>query len=818
MASHVLAGRANDNSRAICHAFSSTGKPGMTDVDGTVERALTSSHWGIGLVTTDNGRVTSVRGHPSDPDPSPLNDNIAGSLNGTARILNPAVRAGWLEGRGGERGRDPFVEVSWDEVIDLIAGELNRVRSQHGNEAIFAGSYGWASAGRFHHAQSQLKRFLNVQGGFVSSKGNYSFNAALVALPHIVGDGFRQHVADATRWSVISGHCDLVVLFGGLPMRNMQICDGGASRHRMAGNLDDCVRNGVRFVNISPLRSDVDSRLDAEWLPPRPGTDTAIMMGVAHTLVTEGLHDQEFLDRHTVGFEKVSAYLCGESDGVPKDAEWASRQSGIDAERIRRLAREMAGGRTMIGCAAGLQRADHGEQPLWMTVTLAAVLGQIGLPGGGYTIGYGVNGHIGNVNRPFRWGSFPQGENRVETFIPVAMISEMLLNPLASYRYEGRTLRFPDIRMVWWAGGNPFHHHQDLNRLRRAFQKPETIIVNEVNWTATARHADIVLPVAAPLERSDFGAGQSDNILVPMPRITRPPGNARVEFEIYAELSERLGSRDEFTGGLSADGWLGRLWEETRDAGRNAGIELPDWKTFMAGDIVELPDPSPDRVFLSEFRADPEACPRPTPSGRIELFSETVAGFDLPDCPGHAFWTQPCARASVTAGDAFPLALISGQPGTRLHSQHDNGALSMSQKIAGREPVLVHPDDAGARGIADGDVVELFNDRGRCLAGARVSGDVRKGVVFLWTGAWYDPDLDHPEHRDRHGNPNVLTHDLRTSEFSQSPAAHSAMVDMRKFEGELPGVEAHLPPPFVMRSSKHGDSLDPSSRRRGRTG
>ncbi len=331
-------------------------------------------------------------------------------------------------------------------------------------------------------------------------------------------------------------------------------------------------------------------------------------------------------------------------------------------------------------------------------------------------------------------GIVPRGKNRIESFIPVAMISEMLLNRLASYRYEGRTLRFPDIRMVWWAGGNPFHHHQDLNRLRRAFQKPGTIIVNEVNWTATARHADIVLPVAAPLERSDFGAGQSDNILVPMPRITRPPGNARVEFEIYAELSERLGSRDEFTDGLSADGWLGRLWEETRDAGRNAGIELPDWKAFMAGDIVELPDPSPDRVFLSEFRADPETCPRPTPSGRIEFFSETVAGFDFPDCPGHAFWNQPCSRGSVTARDAFPLALISGQPGTRLHSQHDNGALSMSQKIAGREPVLVLPDDAGERGIADGDVVELFNDRGRCLAGARVSGDVRKGVVFLWTG------------------------------------------------------------------------------------
>ncbi|MEM1398315.1 MAG: molybdopterin-dependent oxidoreductase, partial [Pseudomonadota bacterium] len=495
----------------------------MTEVTGP---RLTSSHWGIGLVETRNGRIVSVKGHPSDPDPSPLNDNIAGSLNGKARIKRPAVRASWLDGHKdgrrskGERGREPFVEVEWDEALDLIASELTRVRGTHGNEAIFAGSYGWASAGRFHHAQGQLKRFLNTVGGFVRSKGNYSYNAALVAMPHIVGDSFRNHVMEATRWPVIAEHSDLVVLFGGLAMRNMQISDGGASRHRMADNLAACARKGVRFVNLSPLRSDASERLGAEWLAPRPGTDTAVMLGLAHTLLVEGLYDRDFLATYTVGFEKVAAYLLGEPDGMPKDAEWASQISGVDPDRLRGLARDMSRGRTMIACAAGLQRADWGEQPLWMTVTLAAMLGQIGLPGGGYTIAYGVNGHIGNVGRPFRPGVFPQGVNAIETLIPVAMIADMLLKPGETYRYDGRTLTFPDIRLVWWAGGNPFHHHQDLNRLRDAFQRPETIIVNEINWTATARHADIVLPIAAAQERRDFGAGQSDNILVPMPQCT----------------------------------------------------------------------------------------------------------------------------------------------------------------------------------------------------------------------------------------------------------------------------------------------------------
>lgn len=757
---------------------------------------LTSSHWGIGLVETDGGRITGVAAHPSDPDPSPLNDNIPQGLGGRARVLRPAVRAGWLEGRSGERGRDPFVEVSWEEVLDLIAAELTRVKFEHGNEGIFAGSYGWASAGRFHHAQSQLKRFLNTIGGFVRSKGNYSYNAAKVAMPHIVGGSFSDHVIETTRWPVIAEHTDLVVLFGGLAMRNMQLCDGGASKHRMAENLRACVDKGVSFVNLSPLRTDVDDMLGAEWLAPKPGTDTAVMLALAHTLVEEGLHDEAFLERYTAGAERFIAYLRGEADGVPKDADWAAKISGLEAERLRALAREMASKRTMISCAAGLQRADWGEQPLWACVSLAALLGQIGLPGGGYTIAYAVNANIGNVARPFRWGHFPQGQNPVSTFIPVAMISEMLLNPGGAYRYDGQTLTLPEVRMIWWAGGNPFHHHQDLNRLRAAFQRPETIVVNEINWTASARHADIVLPVAASQERTDFGGGQSDNFLVPMPKIVNPPGAARTEFDIYCDLAARLGTKEAFSEGLDEEGWLRAMWSDTLRASEIHGITLPDWDAFITGAPIELPDPAPAQNFLSEFRADPKAHPRATPSGRIELFSSTVAAFGLGDCAGHATWNVPHDVAADTA-DLFPFALISGQPGTRLHSQFDNGAVSTSAKINGREPVLINPEDAQARGIGEGDVVELFNARGRCLAGARVTQDVAQGVAFLWTGAWYDPDFEAPAHRDTHGNPNTLTHDLRTSDFSQSPAAHSARIEIRRFDAPLPAIKAHDPPTFV---------------------
>ncbi|WP_299750710.1 molybdopterin-dependent oxidoreductase [uncultured Tateyamaria sp.] len=752
---------------------------------------LTANHWGVGRAQIVNGRIAKVTGHPSDPDPSPINDNIASSLNGRARILRPAIRKSWLEGNrtAKPRGRDAFVEVSWGHALDLIADEVQRVRRDHGNESIFAGSYGWSSAGRFHHAQSQLKRFLNTVGGFSFSEGNYSYNAALVMMPYIVGP-FRQHVAQATRWTVIADHSDLVVMFGGMAKRNTQVSDGGIATHRMQDNIRKCAQNGVEFVNISPLRSDTDPVLKAEWMPVHPGSDTALMLGLAFVLWSEDLLDHAFLERYCVGFDHFEAYLSGKADGIPKTPEWAAGYTGCSANGIRTLARRMAKSRCMISVAAGVQRADYGEQPLWMAVTLAAMLGQIGLPGGGYVIGYGVNGNVGNMERLFRWGSLPQGKNPVGNYIPVAMIAEMLLNPRGTYPYRGETRTFPDARLVWWAGGNPFHHHQDLGRLHEAFQRPETVIVNDLNWTTMARHADIVLPVAAAQEREDFGAGKSDNALVPMHKLADAPGEARVEYDIYCDLAARLGTKNAFSEQRSSLDWMKHIWNQTQETGANHGVDLPDWDAFQTGDVIKIPDPSPNQVFLAEFRSDPVANPLPTPSGRIEIYSETLASFDLPDCKGHASFFPP-RDLETGQGDLY---LLSGQPKTRLHSQLDNGDYSLSHKIKGREPVLIHPKDATRRGVSDGDIVEIFNARGRCMAGARVTDEILEGSIFLWTGAWWDPDFSAPQSRDRHGNPNVLTHDLRTSNLSQSPASHSARVSLHRFEGDLPDITVHDAP------------------------
>ncbi|MGX9417754.1 molybdopterin-dependent oxidoreductase [Vibrio sp. WJH972] len=769
-----------------------------SDKSTQTHKFVTSNHWGAAIAEVKDDKLVAIHPHRGDNDPSKINDNLVGMADSESRVRKPAVRKSYLEHGpmpgATPRGEDPFIEVSWEVAFDLIAKEISRVRSEYSNEAIFGGSYGWSSAGRFHHAQSQLKRFLNCAGGFIRSEGNYSYNAALTLLPYIVGN-FRQHVKHATRWKSIAKHGELVVMFGGIPMRNAQVGGGGMSKHRLRDDLLACKDSGVEFINLSPLKNDALEDLDAQWIPIKPGSDTALMMGIAHTLLIEELHDQAFLDRYTTGFDHFRRYLIGESDSIVKSAEWAAELCGISSEDITSLARRMAGSKTLICAAVGLQRAEYGEQPLWMTVTLSSMLGQIGTPGGGYGIGYGGDASIGTTDRPMRWPSFPQGNNPIETFIPVAMITDMLLNPKQSYQYNGQTLSYPDIKLIWWAGGNPFHHHQDLNQLLKAFQRPETIIVNEIYWTATAKHADIVLPATSPLEREDFGGGTQDTSLVPMPRVLKPIGEAKDEYDIYAELSSRLGFEEHFTQGRSSREWLEKMWLEMQETASQSNYSLPTFTEFLKGDVIEFDDPSPEHVFLADFREDPLDNRLPTPSGKIEIYSEIIASFNYYDCPGHPTWLPPTEWLGSDISTTHKFHLISGQPATRLHSQLDPGEYSKSKKIHDREPVLIHPDNAKKLGIEHGDIVKLHNDRGACLAGAVVTNRILKDVIFLWTGAWYDPEKPGTiGSMDKHGNPNMLTHDRRTSRLSQGCAAHSTLVSIEKYVGVAPSVTAFKAP------------------------
>jgi biotin/methionine sulfoxide reductase len=756
-----------------------------------------AAHWGAFTAVVEDGRVTGVRPFARNTNPPALLASIPDVVHAPTRIDRPHVRRGWLSGdrRGGTfRGGEPFVPVDWDTAVRLVAGEVARVRDEHGPASIFGGSYGWASAGRFHHARTQLHRLLGAAGGYTGQLTNYSYAAGMTLMPHIVGTN-DVITGPVVEWRDIVAHGRVMVCFGGILLRNGQITAGGAGSHDMALWLERASRAGVRLINVSPVRGDMPELPGAEWLPIRPGTDAALMFGMAHTLISDGLADQAFLARATVGYDRLRAYVLGETDGIAKSPSWAAGETGIPAERIAQLARDCAGNPTMLTAAWAIQRSEWGEQPFWMLTALAAMLGQIGRPGCGFSFGHGSINGMGGPRTDTASVGLPVLPNPANSWIPVARITDMLERPGGGYQYNGRNLTYPDARLMWWAGGNPLHHHQDLNRLLRAWAKSETIIVSEPWWNSLARHADIVLPATTTLERDDIGSSSRDRFILAMKQAIPPFAQARNEFDYMADVADILGVRERFTQQRDTGTWLRVLYERSRSDGLRHGVELPDFDAFWAAGHVEIAVPEDTLVPFAGLAREPVAEKLNTPSGRIELYSETIAGFGYPDCPGHPIWLAPSEYLGAERAKRFPLHLLSSQPATRLHSQLDQGRVSLDSKIRGREPITLHPDAAAARGLVEGDIVRVFNDRGACLAGARVSDGLVPQVAVMSTGAWFDPqEAGVPGSLCVHGNVNVLTQDVGTSRLGQGPSAHSCLVEVERWTAPLPDITVHRQP------------------------
>jgi biotin/methionine sulfoxide reductase len=761
------------------------------DAEQTRDSNLTSSaHWGAFSPRVADGRLVGVDAWPGDPAPSRLLDSMASSVHAATRIDRPYVRAGWLRGdrKGGTpRGGEAFVPVDWDTAVRLVAGEVARVRDNHGPASIFGGSYGWASAGRFHHARSQLKRLLALSGGYTDQLTNYSYAAGMTLLPHIIGSN---SILESTvvAWPDICAHARVMLCFGGLLTRNGQITPGGGTQHSMGHWAGQAARAGVRLIHVSPLRSDSVEGVNSEWLPIRPGTDTALMMGMAHTLITEGRVDAVFLDRCTTGY----ATLRDDIISLGRTPAWAETQTGIPAATIAQLARDCADNPSMLTCAWSLQRIEHGEQPYWMLIALASMLGQIGRPGCGVSFGHGSMNGMGAPRAELPSVNLPATVNPANSYIPVARITDMLEHPGADYDYNGRRMTYPHARMIWWAGGNPFHHHQDLNRLLRAWASVETIVASEPWWNTLARHADIVLPATTTLERDDIGSSSRDSSIIAMKQAIAPVGQARSEFDYMSDIADLLGIRDRYTMQRDVRTWLRVLYERNRDVSAKLDVALPDFDTFWARGAVRIPLPVENAVPFAHFVRDPQKTKLNTPSGRIEISSPTIAGYGYANCPGHPVWLPPSEYAGTAAPDE--LHLLTVQPATRLHGQLDNAAVSLASKIQGREPITLNPTDAATRGVEAGQVVRVFNTRGACLAGVVLSDAVMPGIAVMATGAWLDPlEPGVPGSLCVHGNPNVLTHDTGTSSLGQGPSVN-CLVRIASWIDPLPPIRVHTLP------------------------
>jgi biotin/methionine sulfoxide reductase len=750
----------------------------------TIKKTPHLAHWGAFTAVTENGRLLGCEPFFADSNPSPMLQSIPQLVYSDKRIRQPMVRRSWLKARENSdrtlRGREDFVAVDWETALDLVAQENQRVRERYGASGIFTGSYGWSSAGRVNHARTLVRRFYFSGGGGVDQVGNYSWGAAQFFLPYVIGT-YMPLTGRVTDWPSVIEHAEVVLAFGGLALKNAQVASGGAGEHTLKPALEQLVRKGTRIINVSPMRDDCPDWVNADWIAIRPNTDVALMLALGYEIERLGAADGDFLNSHCVGYPQLRTYLLGESDGVAKTPAWASTITGVPEARIAELARQLIGKRSFITCSYAVQRAHRGEQPYWMMIALSAMLGQPGLPGGGFSFGHGSMNSVGNPRIDTPAPQLPTGPNPAKLAIPVARICDMLLQPGENYAFQGQTHRYPDIHLMHWAGGNPFHHHQQLNRLVAGWQRPDTVIVQDIVWTPAAQMADIVLPVTTSLERNDIGGSSRDRFVFAMQQAIAPQHQARNDFDIFADLAERLGYRERFTENRNEMEWIAHLYQQCGSAQQQKGVQWPDFDAFWQRGYAEIPASEHDYVFMADFRRDPQTHPVQTHSGKIELFCQTIADYQLDDMAGHPEWRAPQEWLGSEQAQRFPLHLISVQPSDRLHSQLDATPNVQANKTAGHETLWMHPQDAASRDIKDGEEIEVYNPRGRMLAGVRLNDGLTAGVVVISTGAWFDPGFGGDwQPMDRAGNPNVLTLDIGTSSLTQGPNAMSCLVEIRK--------------------------------------
>ena len=388
---------------------------------------------------------------------------------------------------------------------------------------------------------------------------------------------------------------------------------------------------------------------------------------------------------------------------------------------------------------------------------------------------------------------FSAGKNPVSTIFPIARFVDVYENPGKQLDFNGTTITYPNLKLHYGLGGNYFTHHQNTNRLIRAYQNIETVIQGEPWWTPSTRFADIVLPAVSDFERNDIG--QVGNLILASHKAVDPIFEARSDYDTLSEIADRLGLAEGFNEGHDEMGWLAAFYATALKQAASMNVSMPDFDSFWNGDgVLEFEFGEPSHVNEAGFLADPAANPLGTPSGKLEIFSQTIAGYGYDDCPGHPAWMEP------VHGSAAPRP-----PSTRSPSCRSTACTASTPRwttpgcaTSTRSPTASpssSQQDAAARGIATGDVVRVFNDRGQTLAGAIVTDDIREGAVVLHEGSWYDPSEPGVIGTlDKQGDANVLTLDEPlSSKLAQATIAHTTLVQVEKYTEAIAGITAYEP-------------------------
>ena len=681
------------------------------------------------------------------------------------RLLYPLRRVG-------PRGTGRFKRISWDEALDLLAAEITRIRREYSSEAIHV-PYGTGSYSQINGAWT-ARRVLNCSGGSLNLTNSYSWGAINVATPLMYGT--LQTGNQRQDWL----NSKYILMWGWNPA---EMRDGTNSDYFIKLARE----KSVRVVCIDPRLSLSAASLADEWVPIRPGTDTAMMTAMAYVMVKEKLYDAEFVRTHCSGFGKETLppqaqgaesyldYLLGERDGIPKTPQWAEEITSVPRETIIRIAREYATSKpAVLYQGYGMQRRAFGEQVVRAGCTLAAMTGNIGIPGG-WASGLAKQANDGGG----MWNTFPVGENPVKAAIPVFLWTEAVLRGPELTANDGLTGidRLPHpVKMIWSVASNVLiNQHANINRsaqLLRDENKVEFIAVQDQFLTPSARFADLVLPVCMHFETWGVNDGwkYSDELLL-LPKLVDAPGECRSDYEIGRGVACRLGVEEAYTEGRDEKKWLDWLlgiYRETRF------FDLPSFDELLKRNIgvwsrpVETPS-----VAFEAFRRDPVRNPLATPSGKVEIFSLPLYEKYRKDVPAIPKYIQEWESPFGIEAQRFPIQAIGHHTYHRVHSTHDNNDWL---EEAFPQRVFINPIDAQSRGLKDGDLAKIYNERGATILPCRVTLRIIPGVIDIPQGAWWNPG---PDGVDRRGSINVLTSE-RWSPLACATTQHTIMVQVEK--------------------------------------
>jgi trimethylamine-N-oxide reductase (cytochrome c) len=723
------------------------------------------------------------------------------------RIKYPLKRVDWdpSSARHPEnRGKSKYRRISWDEATNIIASELKRVHEKYGPYAVLAQADGHGQDKTIHAPHGSQILLHDTLGGFTQQLRNPdSWEGWYWGAMHVWGTGFGglmlpsdNVVKDITENSemILFWSCDPETTTWGLT---------GQTATRLCYFWSEA---GIKQVYICPdLNYGAAVHAD-KWIPVLPNTDAALQLAIAYIWMTEGTYDKDYVATHTVGYDKFEDYVLGREDGIPKTPAWASPKCGVPEWTIKALAREFAARTTSIAHVLGgsMIRGAYSHEPARLEVLLLGMQG-VGKPGVHQALVLPAIGRTvvpdsarvavnpfaqttpgDRIRRPHA-----SAHTRIaKQFIPKTLIQEAILNPpvtfsgcgaiaaevedqFVKYTYpipkeEGGT----EIHMIWTDTPCRTTCWNDGNKTIQAFRSPKIeCIVAQHPWLENdCLVADIILPANTTFEEDDIIANIADGTEISCMTLQRqaiqPIGESKSDYEIVLEIARKLGKYDEVTQGKTVEDWIKYCFNAL-------GLpELISWEDFSEKGYYVYPTASgweKDPAGLIKFYEDPENNPLPTPSGKLEFYSERLAIY-FPDDKERTplpHWIERGEthdeRLSGERARSYPLVIVSNHPRWRMHAQCDDISWTREAptcKVRGwdgymYEPLWINPKDAAKRGIKSGDIVKIYNERGAVLGGAYITERIMPGVVSQDHGARCDWII--PGELDRGGANNLIS-------------------------------------------------------------